>query len=1574
MNNKFQKCRIICLFLLVACCMTVNVAAQNPSRDAKFVPGEVIVKLTPGADLNFNNLQLLNLEPKSDFERVLKNAGALKATNLFKKEQLQFKRPSTFTLQGKVYPVPDLSTIYRLSLPPDADVEKIAQQLNGLAEVVYAEPNYYLYASVTPDDPAFSEQWYLHNEGQYKLDDADIDAPEAWDLNTGSDSIIIAVLDTGVDMQHEDLDDKIWTNLGDAPNDGKDNDGNGYTDDSHGWDFVDNDNDPEDRVGHGTHVAGIATAETDNGLGMAGVCWNAKIMPVRVLQNSGRGATADIANGIIYAANKSAQVINMSFSGTADSQIVKDALANAYTTSLLVASAGNEGESLPLRYPAAYEWVIGVGATDIVFNEEKSAYEETRAGFSNYGDWVDIYAPGVSIYSTIPDDNYASWNGTSMAAPVVTGVAGLLLSHFPGLSYESIRARIFMTGDSFQFTVGTQTFSALRLNGFNALSAPSISPSIQLVSYRIDDSVGGDNDGIADSGEMVKMIFTIRNMGGLAVNVTGTLRNKYDDAAVTISQDTASFSAISAYAIDDNDGSTGEPGDTPFEFSVDSETPNNHDVVFQLDITADEGYSTSFNLFITTQRGKEVQGLIEEDTTWGGFLYIVKGSGVRVAEGVTLTIEPGTRIQFDDDSSLIVDGTLNAIGTLDQWITFTSNAFNPAPRDWSDFETNMNATSNLKYCIIEYGFRSSHSWAGNISISDSIMRYNCYGVYFNEFVGGSLTITHCLIYGNQVGLELKVRNRDSVEITNNCIIGNNNGVVLSTKVTPVIEHNNIYNNHQYDFVSEYTYDTEHQYFDVSSNYWGTTDTELIDAHIFDFNDDVNKMMVKYQPILATPPLQAPGILYQVDLTPPSPVGSDTVTFTLTFSKPMDTSIHPDVRFGVAEPYTQHGVLDNAQWLDDTHWQATFDVDISTGDGINTIRVTEAKDIDGWEIPEDTRFTFDIDTISSSATNFMAVGENRQVTLSWISQEDNMQNFAGYNLYRRTENDSDYQQINDTLIRDTSYIDADVDNGIKYYYVMTVVNTDPYESDYSDEVEATPMDITPPTQPVVVDDGEFTSDRTQLHATWTSSDLESPIEEFQYAIGTSEGGTDVVGWTPIGTAMEVTHTGLNLADNITYYLAVKAKNDSNLWSEVGVSNGITVSGNLPPSRSTLHSPAQGADVVSRKPILTVNNSTDPEGDDITYGFEVYSDSGLTNLVASENGVEPGSGVTSWQVPTELDFDTIYYWRARANDGGRDGEWMTPASFHVVAAYTYGDTNMDSEITAFDAVMILQHAAEIIIIVNPSPQWGAAEVDGDGDVTAMDGSYVLQYSAGLINKFPIEEGIAAPAIDDTGKYIVSIPQIKTHRGKKVIFPIMIEGNRPLFAGEVELTFDTNYLKLMDIQPTKQFSNFRVIHQADADGEISIAFAGAEPVRPSNAVVNLTFQANPNGKSGIPSPIHFTSVRLNGGQTPTTKQDGVFELLPDYFALLQNYPNPFNPETWIPYELPEATNVLIRIYNVNGELVYTANLGKKTAGSYILKERAFHWDGKNDGGERVSNGLYMYNIQAGDFSATKRLVVIK
>ncbi|MCB1182979.1 S8 family serine peptidase [bacterium] len=444
--------------LLLAALLNAPAAAREPAplAPAAFTPGEVLVMLRPGG-------------AKADDP-------ALKAVFAHHGLKVAAERRRTGG---------DVLTLRR----PDADVMRIVRELNAGGLVRAASPDYHFTLQALPNDPMLGLQWAVWEPG-----DADVDLDEAWDIATGDPAVTIAIIDTGVDWTHPDLLHTVWQNLAEIPGNGLDDDGNGWIDDLHGWDAGNGDPDarPEpyfesglDVGFHGTHCAGIAAAQADNGVGIAGAGRGCSLMGLKVNDSASQITLEAIAEAVDYAVVNGADVISMSFGGALVEFSFMQALmddANAAGV-VCVAAAGNGGDNVAV-YPAALDGVIAVGATDDL---------DQRASFSTWGDWVDVAAPGQSIWSTV-QSNYTwgfveqilytlyGWDGlnpymysdgTSMACPLVAGVCGLVRSARPDLTPDQVRDRLVATGDAlvYDHPIGVKINARAALDGLLATPA-----------------------------------------------------------------------------------------------------------------------------------------------------------------------------------------------------------------------------------------------------------------------------------------------------------------------------------------------------------------------------------------------------------------------------------------------------------------------------------------------------------------------------------------------------------------------------------------------------------------------------------------------------------------------------------------------------------------------------------------------------------------------------------------------------------------------------------------------------------------------------------------------------------------------------------------------------------------------------------------------------------------------------------------------------------------------------------------------------------------------------------------------
>lgn len=554
-----------------------------------------------------------------------------------------------------------------------------------------------VYADVS-DNPNYVKQ---NNHTVHKI-------PKGWDEFKkngkhpgGSEDVIIAVIDTGVDYNHLDLRNNIWTNTAEIAGNGKDDDGNGYIDDINGWNCVGDNNNPMDDNGHGTHVAGIIAAE-NNKIGGVGVAYNCKVMVLKAGNSSGYFNNSDIAEAVQYAYMNGASVINMSFGGSSISIAVEEALENAYNTSILVAAAGNDSacnniscdkcDVKKVSYPAALPYVIGV--MSVGYNGE------TVSTFSNYDHdpynsiEYEVYAVGEAIPSTWPGNRYATLNGTSMAAPTVAGIAALLRSVYPDrntYSTKFIQSQIVNTGTEFPYNYFTEEVDGAHsvVDVYEAATKLP-KPEVNLYDYSIDDSATisakNNGNGVVDAGETVRLYVALHNRGGVASNINVTIDTarsedfELTDPYFTLKNTAITLSDIGTYSVR-------ESGDKYFEIVVSSDCPNDYLANFNIRFTYKNGmdekdnatYSGKGKAQFNVSSGYLLPATITEDTVFtADHLYIV-GEDVIIPEGVTITFEEGCQIQFYDDREyynsprFVNYGTLEFNGTKDNMIKIAPN-------------------------------------------------------------------------------------------------------------------------------------------------------------------------------------------------------------------------------------------------------------------------------------------------------------------------------------------------------------------------------------------------------------------------------------------------------------------------------------------------------------------------------------------------------------------------------------------------------------------------------------------------------------------------------------------------------------------------------------------------------------------------------------------------------------------------------------------------------------------------------------------------------------------------------------
>ncbi|MBI4546346.1 MAG: S8 family serine peptidase [Ignavibacteriae bacterium] len=550
----------------------------------------------------------------------------------------------------------DLTKFYIMKYTTPLDPFTVAEEISKLPDVHYAEPSF-IYETADaltcrPNDQYRSDQWALNL----------IQADTAWCVNQGDTTAVIGVIDTGVQWTHVDLQPNIFINSGEYGPDGSggnketnnvDDDSNGFIDDWHGWDFSgadenapsrDNNPSPANQAnGHGTHVAGVASAATNNDSGIAGVGYRCRLLPVKAAADNADGRTIDglaAYLGIVYATDMGADVINLSWGGPGASQTEQDFMNYATTHgTLVVAAAGNNNNFSPF-YPASYEGVIGVAAL---------RNNDFKASYSNYGSTIDVSAPGgdgtqipglvLSTYYLSPNGTYAYSSGTSQACAFTSGLAALVKSHFP--TYEALQV-----GEQLRVTADTSIYSLPfndvfrnrlgrgRINAFRALTISS--PSIRMTSMVLSDSVGGNNNGTLEPGESFTITSTFTNyLQPTSKSATITLTTA--DANVQITNGNFAIGALGTLASSINSGN-------PFQVQINaSGVPNSHNATFTLTIT-DGSYrdlqlfTVLLNPLFSTHRVNNVAFSVSNFGSLGYYDYVANiayGEGFQFPIGTT---------------------------------------------------------------------------------------------------------------------------------------------------------------------------------------------------------------------------------------------------------------------------------------------------------------------------------------------------------------------------------------------------------------------------------------------------------------------------------------------------------------------------------------------------------------------------------------------------------------------------------------------------------------------------------------------------------------------------------------------------------------------------------------------------------------------------------------------------------------------------------------------------------------------------------------------------------------------------
>jgi subtilisin family serine protease len=1092
-----------------------------------FESGELIIKLKDEVDTkvyyaksgkaksNFNIGELLGVKDKIASYEVLFHQKSIEAS-IVNQQKMKAKYAAKKAQNSKNgYQPKEPLTLKNIFVVKTNDKQEnilqLIEQIKDNPAVEYAEPNY-IYSiedfevggmitaeeaskmsttnSILPievNDPLYSSQ---SNITATNIDDV-------WDqYTTGDGSQVIAILDTGGDYTHPDLEANTWINEAELNGvEGYDDDGNGYIDDIRGWDFINIDNAPLDDNMHGTHVAGIAGAVGNNGIGIAGAAWNVKLMHIKVFQSTGQGNATNIAAGVEYASENGADILNMSFGSYAESSTLKLALENAYATAVLVAAAGNNGVCIgpglfcAPHYPAAYSFVIGVedrprplkGYTN--YDQDGPIFTRYSLNLLNY----ELAAPGTQIMSTIPNGGYATLTGTSMASPLIAGALALYNEQNPDDSKELMFGNL----------INTSINSGSSQPGFaDMLAAIEIEPVPQMtvISAVNRDTINGQNgNGFWQPGETIEILPLVKNYWGPTddVRVFIEFAEFEDTSKATIVQDEIEIGSISAYATLQNLEET-------LKITIANGVANNVDIKFNVTVWSgpnQQYISDPVKYVINVKNSVLLYGTYNEDLNLTNDQeYLVSDNLILYGDAV-LTIEPGTIIKVSDDKRItfLENSKMICEGLNTSYIYWQAENVG-----WSGFGFGGDR-SNIKYTHISgisaynVNGQSFFGTSNAFDIEKSIITDNR-AYYLVNSNGHSIKTSN--IYENWIGTAAyypSQRNQHRGVTKSNLISNYNSSGAIVTPNNSITfnspSETNIFGNIYPNWTGngEYHRNVFASGTGIINNwdiYAGSSDDEIIQTYVTDaYNSNATSNFIDKTTFSQIPHESPPGIVWKVvvndkdaqdeyDLMDPIGVGSH--EFKVYFSKEMDTSVDPQISYGVTMPYNQKIISEEGTWSSDGKiYTINHDIRVGAADGINRIRVQDAQDLDYFKIPlEDSRFNMLVQSAGSASAGWFATAGLGNIALEWTAPStDELDDVLGYNMYRyQVDTDgveSDPEKLNETLIvEDTDesttgiyFTDYEVVEGQTYFYKYKILRTSFEETDYSNAVSTAPLTST-----------------------------------------------------------------------------------------------------------------------------------------------------------------------------------------------------------------------------------------------------------------------------------------------------------------------------------------------------------------------------------------------------------------------------------------------------------------------------------------------------------------------------------
>lgn len=1199
MKKRNAKNVLLLLFVVCVTCSVLIGCAKNiaENKDVQYADGNVpMTDLASNyrgeaTDADGNLLAPFDVVYPEAFAaggyKYDEHAALLKMGKGFNGKITKDLKSCGFDLLEKVTTTPDGSVWYRATLNNQTNVQTAVKKARSVNAVLTADFDY-VYEDNSTEVSGSSGSGDLEGfiddvlgniqlKDQWYLTACDIQKSWRWlkskGISAGGDpSVTVAVIDTGVDYTHPDLKANMWVNTAEIPGNGIDDDGDGYIDDVYGCSTVSDKRfhtgDPMDDHGHGTHVAGIIAA-ANNKAGTVGVAYNVKIMAIKAGQATGVFLQSDIAEAIVYAYTHGADVINMSFGGSACSIVVQDALQSAYTTSTLVASAGNDGMpnentdnyfALP-TYPAALSYVVGVMSVDALGVESSFTNWDVKAYNSVE---YEVYAPGEVMLSTLPNNRYGKLNGTSMATPLVSGIAALIRSYYTDRDmYPSkfVSAQLCATSEDTAHCFDREKHGLhnmpMIINAYDALTKLP-KPDVNLYGYYLFDSEGisdfNNGDGVIDAGETINIATILRNRWGMSKNTIVKI-DALSDAGVAnpyveLVTDTVNFDGVGTYSTKDNllrDEKGAYVGvESPLTVKISKDCPN--DYIVNLNVTVSFGngldssdyanYRTSGTISFAVRNGVILPGQITEDMTLTKDNYYIIPNATVIKEGATVTVEAGTKIQFWSDDPedpyadqyiayLQVEGKFITNGTLDEPVElFPSelmSRYEVCLDESGNGRINLNYTnvtnatldiSSANYCTFTQNHRGSTIWTriydaleGKIKDKDILFHYkninlgdenaargftidnatrcvfkglgstsadicltphllgsfdsclfsDC-GVIFNGYNSSTTYYKNCVFAGNNIVSDNGTVRSSVYSLSNNAKKQLDNSVILNNLNDANVEH--------WLRVAAPSVNGDVS-LDISGNYWGTTDAELIEKQIVDYDDFKSLGDIIVAPYLTaapenTFPFVTDAYVLNSDGERARTVGNETCTFVVEFNRDMDTTLPLRVRFGSSTPYAEYEI--SGSYVSARRWEGVYTLKTTIENGNQYFNIDNARAADDHflRLYETLgRYGFEIDTTGAQAMIMQGEATETGVKLSW--QQDDFDTLLGYNVYRSDKEDGLYTRLNDYVLAadENEFFDSTVEPGKLYYYNFTVVKTDMQESTPSGKIVIRAMDTMAP---------------------------------------------------------------------------------------------------------------------------------------------------------------------------------------------------------------------------------------------------------------------------------------------------------------------------------------------------------------------------------------------------------------------------------------------------------------------------------------------------------------------------------